>query len=377
MPELPRRIALINQKGGVGKTTTAVNLGAALARAGRRVLLVDMDPQSHLTMHVGVEPDESTPTVYDVLVDGRPAVQAVRDTASERLRVLPATIDLAAAEVELVGVVGREVILRDALTALADAGESTAYDYLLLDCPPSLGLLTLNALAAADEVFICLQPHFLALQGVGKLLETVSLVYQRINPRLRVTGVILCMYETGTRLAGEVTDDLVSYLDENRAARSPWSEARIFRTIIRRNIKLAECPSFGQHIFQYEPLSHGANDYAALAAEVVTMEPGTSARSPQNDAGLRPAPAPIQVEATTPDVEAVEAAGVGEAAVTEPEAAAAAPPQEAPSDETPAAVAADPAPTAQTAPPAAPEPPVESADPAAPSQDMSDHAAFG
>ncbi|MDD4891093.1 MAG: AAA family ATPase [Phycisphaerae bacterium] len=272
MPQLPRHIALINQKGGVGKTTTTANLAAALARAGRRVLLVDLDPQSHLTMHLGVDPAaDGKPTIYDVLTDNAALAEAVRPTAVENIRIAPATIDLAAAEVELVGVVGREVLLRDALATLR-ADPEAAYDYLLLDCPPSLGLLTLNALSAATEVLICLQPHFLALQGVGKLLETVGLVAQRINASLTVGGVVLCMYDFGTKLAGEVTADLANFLAESRGKGQPWSSAEIFKTCIRRNIKLAECPSFGQVIFQYAPGSHGAQDYAKLADEVMAME---------------------------------------------------------------------------------------------------------
>ena len=195
-----RRIAIINQKGGVGKTTTAVNL--------------------------------------------------------------------AAAEVELAGVVGREVILRDLL--LQDDG---AFDYVFMDCAPSLGVLTLNALSAASEVFIPLKPHFLALHGMGKLLETTALVAKRINPALKVTGIILCLYEANTRLAQEVVADLQEYLDKSKGTAAPWAKARIFKTYIRRNIKLAECPSFGQSIFAYAPTCHGALDYMALAKELVGETP--------------------------------------------------------------------------------------------------------
>ena len=279
MPSFPRQIALINQKGGVGKTTTTANLAAALARAGRRVLLADLDPQSHLTMHFGLDPAaDGKPTIYNVLTEPEdyPLAAAVRETSVQNVRIIPATIDLAAAEVELVGVVGREVLLRDALASLR-TDPTLAYDYLLIDCPPSLGLLTLNALSAATEVLICLQPHFLALQGVGKLLETVNLVQQRINPALTVSGVALCMYDLGTKLAGEVSEDLANFLAQSRDRKTPWSSARIFETLIRRNIKLAECPSFGQVVFQYAPGSHGAEDYASLADEVMAMEEGPPA----------------------------------------------------------------------------------------------------
>jgi chromosome partitioning protein len=262
-----RRIAIINQKGGVGKTTTAVNLAAALADSGQRVCLLDLDPQAHATTHLGVEPNGKTPSMYDVLVNSRPLAE-VRCKVGENLWMCSSDINLAAAEVELAGVVGREVILRDLL--LQDEGD---FDFVIMDCAPSLGVLTLNALAAASEVFIPLQPHFLALHGMGKLLETTALVAKRINPTLKVTGIILCLYETTTRLSHEVLRDLQDYLDKSRNTSAPWARARIFSTKIRRNIKLAECPSFGQSIFAYAPTCHGALDYAALAQEIL----GTSA----------------------------------------------------------------------------------------------------
>ncbi|MCE5326974.1 MAG: ParA family protein [Planctomycetaceae bacterium] len=259
-------IAMINQKGGVGKTTSVVNLGAALAAAGRSVCLIDLDPQAHMTLHLCPEPPAG-PSTYDLLTQ-QASMDAVAVKAADRLWMAPAVIDLAAAEMELAGVAGREQILRKELAATAAAD----WEFVLIDCPPSLGLLTLNALAAADEVIIPLQPHFLALQGLGKLLETISLVQHRINPRLRVAGVILCMYEANTRLAGEVVADLEAFFATAKGTDSPWSNARIFKSIIRRNIKLAESPSFGQTIFQYEPASHGAADYAALAGEFVEWD---------------------------------------------------------------------------------------------------------
>ncbi|MFA6133607.1 MAG: ParA family protein [Phycisphaerae bacterium] len=265
-----RTIAVINQKGGVGKTTTVVNLGAALAEAGRRVCLLDMDPQSHLTLHLGIEPGNGQRSMYDLLTD-EVAVPDAAVMVAERLHLVPADIDLAAAEVELVGTVGREQILRDRL-ATADL----PYDLVMIDCPPSLGLLTLNALAAADDVLIPLQPHFLALQGLGKLLETVALVQKRINPRLKVLGVVLCMYESTARLTGEVVADLRGFLDASRSGESPWSQARIFESVIRRNVKLAECPSYGKTIFKYEPSSNGAADYARLATEFLSQLNGAA-----------------------------------------------------------------------------------------------------
>ncbi len=258
-----RRIAVLNQKGGVGKTTTAVNLAAALAEAGRRVCVLDLDPQAHATTHLGIEPDGTAPSMYDVLIDSKPFA-AVRRQVADNLWIIGSDINLAAAEVELAGVVGREVILRDQLQQ-----DEEQFDFVLMDCAPSLGVLTLNALAAADEVFIPLQPHFLALHGMGKLLETTALVAKRINPRLLVTGIVLCMYESSTRLAVEVVRDLQNYLDKSRASSVPWAKAQIFQTRIRRNIKLAECPSFGQSVLQYAPTCHGALDYRALALEVM------------------------------------------------------------------------------------------------------------
>ena len=258
-----RRIAIINQKGGVGKTTTAVNLAAALAAAGQRVCVIDLDPQAHATTHLGVEPDGKAPSMYDVLVRNTPLAE-VRRKVADNLWIAASDINLAAAEVELAGVVGREVILRDQMLQ-----EEGRFDFVFMDCAPSLGVLTLNALAAANEVFIPLQPHFLALHGMGKLFETTALVAKRINPALKVTGIVLSLYESSTRLAQEVVGDLQDYLDRSRGGNTPWSKAKIFGTRVRRNIKLAECPSFGQSIFQYAPSCNGAHDYAALAREVL------------------------------------------------------------------------------------------------------------
>lgn len=257
-----RRIAIINQKGGVGKTTTTANLAAALAATGKKVLLIDLDPQGHLTLHFGVDvaPDQST--IYDVLTTSTP-VKDVVVSARDNVSILPADIDLAAAESELVSVTGREVLLREALAVYGDQ-----HDVLLIDCPPSLGVLTINSLAACDEVIIPLQAHFFGLQGLGKLLETVTLVRQRINPSIRVSGIALCMHEATTRLAGEVSDDLSNFLESARGGEQPWANARLYETCIRRNIKLAESCSFGQTVFDYAPKSNGATDYANLAAEI-------------------------------------------------------------------------------------------------------------
>jgi len=258
-----RSIAVINQKGGVGKTTTAVNLSAALADAGQRVCLVDLDPQAHASMHLGIDPTDGPGSIYDVLT-GEVGVDDVWRRVGGRLCVVPSHIDLAAAEVELAGVVGREVILRDKLAAVSEP-----FDYLLIDCPPSLGILTLNALAAVDDVLLPMQPHFLALHGLSKLLETVDLVCRRINGRLRMAGVVFCMYEKATRLAAEVTRDVQRFFEESRGTDRPWNDVRIFSSRIRRNIRLAEAPSFGESIFTYASDSHGAADYRALSEEVL------------------------------------------------------------------------------------------------------------
>lgn len=265
-----RRMALMNQKGGVGKTTTTVNLAASLARHGRSVCVLDLDPQAHASTHLGVEQDVDQPTLYDVLVHSVPLAQ-VRRHVEENLCIVPSGIDLAAAEVELAGVVGRELLLRDLL-----AEDDQQFDYILMDCPPSLGVLTLNALTCADEVLVPLQPHFLALHGMSKLFETVQLVAKRLNPKLVISGVVLCLYETGTRLSAEVTRDLEEFLTQTKAAgaESPWKNAQLFHTRIRRNIKLAEASSFGQPIHDYDKSSNGARDYLALGKEVIAQEAG-------------------------------------------------------------------------------------------------------
>jgi chromosome partitioning protein len=262
-----RRIAVLNQKGGVGKTTTTVNLAAALAGEGHRTLVLDLDPQAHATLHLGLLPGRSGPSLYEVMTQGLPLAKVRREVAPN-LFICGSHIDLAGAELELIGTVGREVILRDQLDA-----DPEPFDYILMDCPPSLSILTLNALCAAHEVFIPLQAHFLALHGLSKLLETINLVAKRVNRDLKVAGVVLCLYDAGTRLGGEVVDDLSRYFDGRRNASAPWADARLLRTRIRRNVRLAECPSFGQSIFQYAPTSRGAEDYASLAAEIQGRPP--------------------------------------------------------------------------------------------------------
>jgi chromosome partitioning protein len=282
-----RSIAVANQKGGVGKTTTSVNLAVALARSGRRVCLIDLDPQAHATLHVGVTPGEHPYSAYDVLAEGQPLAAALVP-AGENLWVVPSHLDLSAVEVALANRPGREAILRQRLAAdpafggncQAFGGESQGtpttphatlplpFDFLVIDCPPSLGLLSLNAMAAVDEVLLPLQPHFLALHGLSKLLETIELAADHVNPRLQLLGVALCLYEGGTRLASEVGRDVEAFFAEAGRGHPAWRDARVFQTKIRRNIRLAEAPSFGQSIFDYAPDSYGAADYRSLAEEV-------------------------------------------------------------------------------------------------------------
>jgi chromosome partitioning protein len=254
-----RTIAVLNQKGGVGKTTTVVNTAAALAAGGSKVIAIDLDPQAHLTIHLGLEPQSIDSGSYKVLTQSA-SLESEIMMVRENLWLLPANIDLVGAESELVSVVGREIILREALEACKQS-----FDYCLIDCAPSLGLLTLNALAAAEEVLIPLQPHFLALQGFGKLLQTVELVNRRINPGLKVNGILLCMFDSRASLPNEVKADIERFLNDARGTNSAWAQAHVMPVLVRRNIKLAEAPSYGQTIFEYEQSCHGAEDYQKVA----------------------------------------------------------------------------------------------------------------
>lgn len=254
-----RKIAVLNQKGGVGKTTTVVNIAAALAQKNKRVMVIDLDPQAHLTIHLGADGDGESAGIYDVLMGDAPITEALQKVR-ENLWLLAASINLVGAESELVNEVGREIILRQALATVEHD-----FDYLVIDCPPSLGLLTLNALSATDEIMIPIQPHFLALQGFSRLLQTVTLVQTRINPALRVSAILMCMYDSRTSLSSEVRQDIRNFLTGARGSDQPWAEARIIPVNVRRNIKLAEAPSHGQTIFEYEPNCNGAADYLAVA----------------------------------------------------------------------------------------------------------------
>ncbi len=284
-----RRIALINQKGGVGKTTTAVNLGAALALAGRRVVVVDLDPQANLTLTLGLELAEGAPSTYRVLTAECPFAEALRPTRTQDLRVLPTDIHLTGAELELASTPGREKLLREAvdawLTEHVDPHGEPPADYVLYDCPPSLGLLSLNALAAAEEVFLVVQTEFLALQGLSRLVEVIELVKRRLHPGLAITGIVPCLYDSRLRLAREVLSELRRFFPD-----------QVFRQAIGSNVKLAEAPSFAKTIFEYAPDSSGARDYRALAAEVLAQE----------RAVIRPAP-PLATDGPEPAAPVAEA----------------------------------------------------------------------
>ena len=271
----------MNQKGGVGKTTTTVNVGAALARAGQRVLMIDLDPQAHLTLHLGVEPDALELSVYDLMTRDDVAAGEVVQQVDEGMGLLPAEVNLAGIEGEL----AERAADGRAQRVLAEKTRELVrhFDYVLLDCPPSLGLLTVNGLALAREVIVPMQAHFLALQGLSKLLETVRLVRDGINPALTVAGVILCMHEGQTVLAGEVKRDLTEFFDAHRDQDVPWRDAVVYEPAVRRNIKLAESPSFGQSIFAYAAESNGARDYLALASSIAQQTITPSPTNPNPD----------------------------------------------------------------------------------------------
>ncbi len=295
IPEVPgiaRIIAIANQKGGVGKSTTAVSLGAALADLGYRVLVVDLDPQGNASTGMGVRHEARSLTVYDVVVSDAPVTDAIVHTPVERLHAIPSTIDLAGAEIELVSQFSREARLKKALDVVREG----VYDFILLDCPPSLGLLTVNALTAAEELIVPIQCEYYALEGLGQLLRNVSLVQQNINPGLRLSGIVMTMFDPRTKLSEQVVAEVRNYFGDI-----------VYGVIIPRTVRLSEAPGFGQPITVYDPKSKGAQSYRELAREVAVRPPPTEPMPVYEDLPtvvvppIDPAPAPAAPEAVEPE----------------------------------------------------------------------------
>jgi chromosome partitioning protein len=314
-----RMIAVANQKGGVGKSTTAVSLGAALAELGHRVLVVDLDPQGNASTGLGIRHEQRDVTVYDVLASEAPIDDAIVATPVDNLFAIPSTIDLAGAEIELVSQFSRELRLRRAIEPLREGG---AYDYVFLDCPPSLGLLTVNALAAAEELIVPIQCEYYALEGLGQLLRNVRLVQQNVNTSLRLTGIVMTMFDPRTKLSEQVVAEVRRYFGE-----------RVYRTIIPRTVRLSEAPGFGQPITVYDPSSKGAQSYRDLAKEVAARLPDESPLpsvedsptvvipppEPQPARAPRPLLDPVNVERSTPQEEEEPEPELAATPVREPE----------------------------------------------------------
>ncbi|HLV08947.1 MAG TPA: AAA family ATPase [Halanaerobiales bacterium] len=257
-----RKLAIVNQKGGVGKSTTAVNLGACLAERDKNVILIDVDPQGNATSGLGFEKNKLEYSIYDILIgdeDNEDKIafsEVIKETEIDNFKVLPANIDLAGAEIELVSMISRESRLKKIVNNIKED-----YDFILFDCPPSLGLLTLNALTAADGILVPIQCEYYALEGLGQLIKTINLVQRNLNPELEIAGVLLTMYDARTNLSQQVIDEVKNYFGE-----------KVYKTIIPRNVRLSEAPSFGQAIITYDSNSKGAKAYRALAEEMLSGE---------------------------------------------------------------------------------------------------------
>jgi len=255
-PHAPRIIAVANQKGGVGKATTTINLGAALGEAGFRVLVVDLDPQGNASTGLGVEPGEREATTYDLLLDDVPLDEIVRATANEGLMVIPSTVDLSSADIELISNEKRSYLLHDALRQ--PAMDSFGFDFILVDCPPSLNILTVNAMVAAHSILVPLQSEFFALEGLSQLMLTIREVRQSANPDLRIEGIVLTMFDSRNNLSAQVEQDARDNLGD-----------LVFRTLIPRNVRLSEAPSYALPVLKYDTASRGAQAYRALAVELI------------------------------------------------------------------------------------------------------------
>ena len=248
-----RIIAIANQKGGVGKTTTSINLSSCIAAKGKKVLVVDIDPQGNTTSGYGIEKNDLDNTIYELMLGDCSIEDCIIKDVIENISILPSNVNLAAAEIELIGVDKKEYILKNEIDWVKDR-----YDYIIIDCPPSLSLLTVNAMTTADSVLVPIQCEYYALEGLSQLIHTVNLVKERLNPNLEMEGVVFTMYDSRTNLSAQVVENVTSHLNQ-----------KVYRTVIPRNIRLAEAPSYGQPINIYDPKSAGAESYLALAEEVI------------------------------------------------------------------------------------------------------------
>ncbi len=253
---MAKKIAIVNQKGGVGKSTTAINLGASLSEQDRKVLIVDVDPQGNATSGLGLEKSDLEYSIYDALINDTPLNKIIKPTGHDNFYILPANIDLAGAEIELVSLMSRESRLKKKIQE-----SNIEFDYIFFDCPPSLGLLTLNALTASDNIIVPIQCEYYALEGLGQLMQTVELVQSNLNPELTLLGVVLTMNDARTNLSSQVIEEVKKYFGKD-----------VFETIIPRNVRLSEAPSFGEPIVSYDPSSRGAKAYKDLAKEVIERE---------------------------------------------------------------------------------------------------------